>query len=576
MSYGPASLGAFFKKNMKSKKTFLVILSAILSLSGLFLAKQVRADSYYQSVEFIALPSDNNTSAGYLNLLSTGFRVDINLAADYAPESLKLYLDDCINPIDTELYDTATNYILSSGTATHLELNDLLGHCSASIPGIHHIYLKGVSAGGGELTIWQDEFSADFNPLTGSFQASSLSGRDLLKVGDKVTFSFSPNKPDDKSIEATIYGRELTFEKIGSLFKSIYTIQEGDSDLTGSITLNNVKITDLANNLTTYSLLDIPISFSIDANSPELVVISPENRGYNTRDIQLEYQASGYDELKFYLDGREIEESEFSNLLEGDHQLRVVAEDLAGNAKEVIVNFQVDITAPTGTLINPPSSITEGEKLSLQGQSEPEAIVRIEIEGNTLEKVAGLDGSFSFDIEGLSTGEHEIYLTFIDPLGNENRILALKILVNAKSVVLEEGADDETTVSSEPVELALADTAPDDMSDVQTGLNLENLPALVQEEDGVISEFGQTSQRSSSQAWLFLGIIVVFSVFLSAISYNFYSKLAALKSLSNENVNQEYINEEQILKNAIKDSAPEFKEPETKTDPEEPKETLRW
>lgn len=561
---------------MEIKKTFLIILSGILSLSGLLFANPAKADSYYESIKFIPLPSGNMVSDGYLNSLSTSFRTEVELSSGYAPDALNLYLDNCVNPIDSEVYDTARNYILSSGTATNQELQDLFASCSTDIEGIHQIFLKGIT-GTDEITIWQYQFVADFHSPTGSFQINNFSGKNLLKVGDSVELSFVSNDSDIESIQATIYGRELTFAKNGGLFESVYTVQEGDDDISDNIIINDVKITDLANNTTSYDSLAFPIDFTIDANSPQLIVTSPENKTYNTRNIKLEYQASGYDDLKFYLDGREIGEQEFANLAEGSHVLRIVAKDMAGNTKEVTTNFKIDATPPTGSLINPPSSITEGEKLSLQGKTEPGATVRIEVDGSTLEKVAGPDGSFSFDVEGLSLGEHEIFLTFIDPLGNENRILALKVLVNAKQVIaLEQESDDEGETVSEPIQLALADTVPDDMSDVETGLNLDNLPALVQEDNGIISEFGQTSERSSSQAWLYLGIIVVFSIFLSAVSYNFYSKLVALKSLSDENSNQEYINEELVVTSSTLDEVTQFKEPEIKPDPEEPKETLRW
>ena len=523
-----------------------------------------------ESAKFIALPDTNSISSGYLNLDSTGFRVEVQLSSGYAPSSIGLYIDSCPNQIDMEVYDTARSYILSSGTSTHPQLEQLLSSCSPQIEGSHQVGVK-ASDLNGERLLWQDSFIADFTNPDGNFAVSNLSGKSLLKVGDKVEIAYTPTTGDTSEVSGKIYDRELTWLNEGGRFVSNYQIKEGDPDCSANLLLSSVMVQDMALNQTDYGKIAIPINFSIDANSPTLSITSPSQDAYNTDKISLRYTATGYSDIQIYLDNRIISILELKGLSDGQHEIKIIASDLAGNKAVARKSFNIDTIAPAGSLIDPPSQINESDNLILNGTTEPGATVKLEVGTNKMQTVADKSGRFSFEINGLEAGDYQILLTLIDKMSNQRTILigSLSVIAKTESVLNISG--------DEGVKVAKADVASNVTSDTKTSLNLPHIDEENSVNIGRIIGEGASAERfpPNYQSWLILSAIIIFSLFLSAISYNFYSRFVAAKELNLEAeiISKEYIQEESVFQDNLPNK-PEVLEDEKPPPPNEP--TLRW
>ncbi len=105
------------------------------------------------------------------------------------------------------------------------------------------------------------------------------------------------------------------------------------------------------------------VSFTIDATAPEVSVLSPENKIYDTADVQLNFTANeSVSRVSYVLDGQEnvtiSGNVTLSGLSNGAHSVTVYAQDIAGNvgASETI-NFNVEVPFPTTLVIAPIASV---------------------------------------------------------------------------------------------------------------------------------------------------------------------------------------------------------------------------
>jgi len=96
-----------------------------------------------------------------------------------------------------------------------------------------------------------------------------------------------------------------------------------------------------------------------DTRAPTIVIASPKNKTYSTKDILLTFTVSESTSLISYsLDEEEnmevSEEAILSILTDGNHSIVVYASDLAGNIGESdTIHFTVDTTAPNLLLLSP-------------------------------------------------------------------------------------------------------------------------------------------------------------------------------------------------------------------------------
>lgn len=560
---------------MKRIKYILsTILVSALLLNFLFVSSAKAADynSYLKSVLLTSLPADQSQPSGILNINSTTFRLDLTLSDSYDPSNLALMLDSCPTPIDQidKTGFTGKDYTLMSRENTLHDLKVLLGSCGSAIEGNHSLYVKATD-GLADPIIYQETIIADFTAPVGAFSATNPDGKSLLKVGDKVDIAYASTDTDISQITGKIYGRDLTWQKIAGKFISQYIVQEGDTDQIATLPLNNVIVYDNALNLAEYGNINLPTTFSIDANSPRLALTSPQNgKTYSSKDLSIGYTASEYDSIEFYLDGALLSSGDLIGLAEGTHTLKIIARDLAGNETIVQSSFRVDSVAPAGSIDGFSGEITQGSPLEFSGTTEPGVSVQAEVGTNIYNTVSDSNGKFNFSIDNLKAGSYEIYLTLTDSFGNKNRFLAGNFIVNAKP--------------KEPVvKLAKANTVVSDQPPSVKVVQKIALPRISEDEPfkiGRIDSSGTTSERvpANYQSWWILSAIIMFSIFLSAITYNIYSRIVTVKALGSESseANGEFIKEGSIAA-AIKEEMKSTTDAQVnKQDPPDDETKLRW
>ena len=99
------------------------------------------------------------------------------------------------------------------------------------------------------------------------------------------------------------------------------------------------------------------MSFTIDTEPPKVTVQSPEDKVYDATDVPLEFRVDDPDsQFSYVLDGQEsvsingnITLSELSN---GEHNVTVYAQDVAGNADtSETIRFSVELPFPATLVI---------------------------------------------------------------------------------------------------------------------------------------------------------------------------------------------------------------------------------
>jgi hypothetical protein len=100
----------------------------------------------------------------------------------------------------------------------------------------------------------------------------------------------------------------------------------------------------------------ISSSFTIDATAPSLVIISPVNKSYNTNSIILSY-ITDESNVFVFLDGSLLMDAEpdtvLNDLPEGNHNLTITSEDLAGNRITRTTQFSIDTILPSLEIFSP-------------------------------------------------------------------------------------------------------------------------------------------------------------------------------------------------------------------------------
>lgn len=126
---------------------------------------------------------------------------------------------------------------------------------------------------------------------------------------------------------------------------------------------------------------------------------------------------------------------EFSNLSDGDHTLKILAENNRGLlSEEAVVSFRIDATMPTVEILSAPAIITggTGAEFSIRATDALSAISRIECakdDGTTLEpqfsNCTGMLGNGLVDhrISNLSAGVHRLRIQAIDAAGNRSDVI---------------------------------------------------------------------------------------------------------------------------------------------------------
>ncbi len=106
-------------------------------------------------------------------------------------------------------------------------------------------------------------------PTLGKPLSSTASVTGSLKVGDSVKFQITPSEQSRSITSDPCNGRALTWQPAssGDAYTATYKVQEGDADVAG-LKLTNVKLTDLAGNVTTIASIDT--GKTVDASKPQI------------------------------------------------------------------------------------------------------------------------------------------------------------------------------------------------------------------------------------------------------------------------------------------------------------------
>lgn len=108
-------------------------------------------------------------------------------------------------------------------------------------------------------------------------------------------------------------------------------------------------------------------------------------------------------------------------LVEGAHQLEIIADDLAGKETAEAVTVNVDLTGPTVAVFEPgPDAVTQSERLTLRGAAvDRSGVASVRLADAVLAESAG-DNRLAFAAEvPLANGENTFVLVARDAAGNE-------------------------------------------------------------------------------------------------------------------------------------------------------------
>ncbi|MFX1506579.1 MAG: hypothetical protein ACFFDC_10800, partial [Promethearchaeota archaeon] len=166
--------------------------------------------------------------------------------------------------------------------------------------------------------------------------------------------------------------------------------------------------------------------FIVDTFSPIVIIETPLNSSYDRNSVRLSYSVSD-GIVTIYVDGLALG-SDFpdgltlSELLDGTHNVTIIAIDEAGNRGTNTVIFTVDTQLPNINIINPTSTRYDQTSIELI-YTVSEGIVTIHLDG-----IANTSATPSGTLFSLSEGSHNITIVSIDSAGNSRTITVIFIV----------------------------------------------------------------------------------------------------------------------------------------------------
>jgi hypothetical protein len=276
--------------------------------------------------------------------------------------------------------------------------------------------------------IYELHFSSDWNNIITAKKISSLS----------ETFSYLDQPSRDREPPTLMVSspQNRTYPEGGILLQ--FTLNEPVSQISYSIDgRTNVTIaenstilpvlsdgshyivvyaTDLAGNTGASEM----IHFTVDTQPPNISLLSPQNKIYNTSEIQLTFTANERIAWAGYsLDGQEkiaISRNQASiGLSDGVHSIEVFAYDSAGNtASSAQVHFTIDTMPPEILLLSPQNQTYDTAKLPLSFTlNETASWIGYSLDGQETVTVNG-----NTTLTGLARGSHNITVYATDSAGN--------------------------------------------------------------------------------------------------------------------------------------------------------------
>lgn len=506
-------------KKIISTITFLTLFGTVFFAGQRCLAQD-------QSIGFNTI--GGNEVAGYINSTNTGFSVlgHIPDIAGFDHASVKINNENLIGEINSPnsnfsfevgpiSLDDLKVWFPEGNNVVRLYLYDALGQVGEPL----------------EIPVIAD-YTLDPTDLEVSYQRSINTNIGYLRVGDSANMAISSDEQlDIDSIVSTVNGREISWteEILPSEYRYLgqHEVIEGDSDLPLPYQVE-VGYRDLAGN---EDGATEDLNNAIDSNSPSIEVESiTDGQIFANNDVLFRFSQSeplsGYTVL---LNGEivgVVNGGVLGDLADGEYTLGVTASDLAGNMTTLGISFSVDTIAPATGILSPiDSSYTQGDELVIEGITDPDSKVVIEVHSDTryYETLADNEGNWriSIDSSELSEGMHEIYLEVTDPASNKSRVL----LGVFEIIVPQITKQDE----SEPIILAQAQTT-EIVSDVQPAVIKRKVSdeEKVAIEPKIISSSDERQLGINWSAWLILIGLIAVSFLVAGVSYYGYAQAVAV------------------------------------------------
>jgi parallel beta-helix repeat protein len=181
----------------------------------------------------------------------------------------------------------------------------------------------------------------------------------FVKVNDTATPIVNIISPIAKMYNITT----VLVDFSGNAVHYWYYIETIDSQNITWTTSGNRILADGTYNLHAYgndsldTVTHVSVTFTIDTVAPTVTITSPINTTYNQNSVTLEYTVSD-GTVTIYIDGVANSSSLPSgltqlDLLDGSHNITIVAVDQAGNVNSTTVIFTIDVSPPTIILESP-------------------------------------------------------------------------------------------------------------------------------------------------------------------------------------------------------------------------------
>lgn len=161
------------------------------------------------------------------------------------------------------------------------------------------------------------------------------------------------------------------------------------------------------------------VSFDIDSIPPNISILSPENKAYNTAEIPLNlYINETTSQTSYILDDHAKEtitgNTTLTGLADGNHSIIVYANDTAGNVGKSVANFVIDTIPPFISNISIENRAYNSTNIML-GFSVNDTVSWM---GYSLDNQANATLAGNMTLSGLSEGSHNVVVYANDSAGN--------------------------------------------------------------------------------------------------------------------------------------------------------------
>lgn len=359
-------------------------------------------------------------------------------------------------------YITINNVVKNLSDSTYSNV-DKIGspHWYGAVEGTNTLVAYDVLGNSSTLT-----FTIDRTAPTATLAYSNNNGNNLTK--NDVTVTLTANEDVQDIAGWTRTGTSNTFTKV---FTANGSFSVTLVDLAGNTFVKSGEVKRIDRNAPTISgvangaLVNVPVILSI---------FDPKYQGYD-----------GYSEVNgLKVNGVTVATTPAAGktylaTISADGTYTVVATDKAGNASAA-VTFTIDSTAPIVTAGDIATTVF-GNTANVSGTVNDPTISTVEVfvDGGSVGTASVVAGEYSFNLVGLSVGQHNVAVSAVDAAGNEGISPIKTATVNAAPVVVPASINNgPATLAASPAaqpnaNVAVVDTVEDEEV---LGASTENTP----------------------------------------------------------------------------------------------------